>query len=576
MPSNQEIAKIFKEIADFLEIKEVPFKPRAYRRAARAIEALGEPVADIYQKQGLKGLDKISNVGSHIAFKIEELLKTGRLQYYENLKKELPVEVEELTAIEGLGTKTVKKLYDALKIRNLDDLEKAVKLGKIRKVEGLSQKSETKILKGLEFLKKSQGRFLLADIEPLAQKIKERLQSLSSRDQVVIAGSYRRRKETVGDLDIVAVSKNPKKLMQVFISMPEVVHIYAAGPTKSLIRIKPGIDVDLRAVPPESLGAMLLAFTGSKDHEIALRTLAEKQGFKLNDFGLLKGRKLIASRTEKSVYEALGLKYIEPELRENQGEIEAAQLGRLPNLIGYSDIKGDLQIHTKASDGDSTLEEMAEAARELGLEYIAVTDHSQGQRVAGGQTWSEIQKQWKQIDRLNRELKDFRVLKSAEVEIKKDGSLDFPDSQLKQFDLVLGAVHSYFNLNQNEQTQRIIKAMENPFMDILVHPTGRRIPRRPAYELDMEAIAKTAARTGTILEINAQPTRLDLKDVHIKTALEAGARLVISTDAHNKQQLHYLKYGIAQARRGWAEPENIVNTLPLQSFLKSLKRNKIE
>lgn len=572
MISNQRIARILNEIADFLEIQGVEFKPRAYRRAARGLTALGQEAAEIYQNRGLKGLEEISGVGQHIALKLEELIKTGHLDYYEKLKKELPIEIEELTAIEGLGVKTAFKLYQALGIKNLEDLEKAIKQGKIKEVKGFGKKTEQELAQGLEFVKGAKERFLLAEVEPVARRLQKKLKDLPSTGQVVIAGSFRRRKATVGDLDIVAASQSPDELVGAFISQPEISHIYSQGEGKVLARLKIGLDVDLRVARPESFGALLLAFTGSKDHEVALRKLAQRQGYKLNEYGLFKGNKRLAASTEKEIYENLGLAYIEPELRENQGELEATKQGKLPKLVGYNDIKGDLQVHTTASDGENTLGEMVEAARALGYEYIAVTDHSQSQYVAGGQNWAEIQAQWQDIDKLSEKYPDFKILKSAEVEIKKDGSLDFDNKQLKQFDIVLGAVHSYFNLSQNEQTQRIIKAMENPYLDILAHPTGRILGRRAGYKIDTEKLLKAAKRTGTLLEINASPNRLDLRDTHIKLAVEAGVKLVISTDAHSRHQLDFIKYGVAQGRRGWAEKEDILNTLPLAQFLKNLRK----
>jgi len=577
--SNQEIAKILYEISELLEMKDIPFKPRAYEKAALAIENLEEEVEEIYNKGGLKALKEIPGVGESIAEKIEEIIKTGHLKYYEKLKKKMPVDLEEITAVEGVGPKMVMKLYKHLGIKTLHDLEKAAKAGKIRGLEGFGEKTEQNILQGIEFLKKSQGRFVLGFVMPKIREIENRIKSLKGVKQAVVGGSIRRRKETVGDGDILVAVSSPKiakKVVDYFIHMPEVVYVYSKGETKSSVKLNNGMDFDLRVVPEESFGAALQYFTGNKDHNIVLRKIAIKKGYKLNEYGLFKGKKMIAGKTEEEIYKALGLQWMEPELRTNTGEIEAAQRGKLPKIINYNDLRGDLQIQTTWSDGASSIEEYVEEAMKLGLEYITITDHTKGLAVTGGLNEKDLEKQGKEIDRINQKLKKenkkFKILKGAEVNIKKDGSLDISDKTLKKLDVVGVAVHSGFKMSKRQMTERVIKAIKNPNADILFHPTGRVINRRPPYELDIEKIIRAAKETNTILEIDAYPDRLDLKDEHVRMAVKAGVKLSIDSDSHHVSHMRYLEFGIAQARRGWATKKDVVNTQPLDKFLKSLKK----
>lgn len=577
--NNQEIAKILYEISELLEMKDIPFKPRAYEKAALAIENLEEEVEEIYNKGGLKALKEIPGVGESIAEKIEEIIKTGHLKYYEKLKKKMPVDLEEITAVEGVGPKMVMKLYKHLGIKTLHDLEKAAKAGKIRGLEGFGEKTEQNILQGIEFLKKSQGRFVLGFVMPKIREIENRIKSLKGVKQAVVGGSIRRRKETVGDGDILVAVSSPKiakKVVDYFIHMPEVVYVYSKGETKSSVKLNNGMDFDLRVVPEESFGAALQYFTGNKDHNIVLRKIAIKKGYKLNEYGLFKGKKMIAGRTEEEIYKALGLQWMEPELRTNTGEIEAAQRGKLPKIINYNDLRGDLQIQTTWSDGASSIEEYVEEAMKLGLEYITITDHTKGLAVTGGLNEKDLEKQGKEIDRINQKLKKenkkFKILKGAEVNIKKDGSLDISDKTLKKLDVVGVAVHSGFKMSKRQMTERVIKAIKNPNADILFHPTGRVINRRPPYELDIEKIIRAAKETNTILEIDAYPDRLDLKDEHVRMAVKAGVKLSIDSDSHHVSHMRYLEFGIAQARRGWATKKDVVNTQPLDKFLKSLKK----
>ena len=570
---NTELAQIFREIALYLEMQGIQFKPRAYEKVAYALEALEEPVAELYKRGGIKELRNIPGVGQAIAEKIEEIIQTGKLKYYEELKKETPVDVRGLTAIEGVGAKSVKVLYETLGVKEVSDLEQAARAGKIRGLPHFGEKMEQKILKGIEFLKQGSGRFPLGSVFPLILEIEGRLRSLPEVEAVAVAGSVRRRKETVGDADLLAISSKPGSIMDYFTSMPEVTHVYGKGMTKTMVKLKNGMDVDLRVVPGESFGAALSYFTGSKDHNVALRRIAQEKGLKLNEYGLFRGERRIAGETEEEIYKALGLLYIPPELRENQGEIEAAKKGELPDLVEYGELRGDLQIQTTWTDGANSIEEMAEEARRLGLEYIAITDHTKSLAMTGGSDEKKLLKQMEAIDKINRTLKGIRILKGAEVNINKDGTLDIKDEALIKLDVVGVAVHSHFNLSREEMTERIIRAMRNPHADILFHPTGRVIQKREPYDVDMDAIIETAKETGTVLEVDAYPDRLDLKDEHIRKAVEAGVKLVIDSDAHSVNHIRFLEFGVAQARRGWAKKSDVLNTRPLREFLKGLKDN---
>lgn len=571
--TNRELAHIFREIGEYLQMEDDPFRPRAYEKAADVIDAMQKEVADLYKEGGRKALDNIPGVGESIANKIEELLKTGKLKYYQQLKKRIPVDLEALTSIEGLGPKQVKKLYKKLKIKNLNDLEKAAKAGKIATLEGFGKKSEANILKGIEFVKRSGGRHLLGRVLPIAKMLVERIGALRDVQKIDIAGSLRRRKETIGDIDILVVASNPEKIMNFFTSMPEVIRVYAKGKTKSMIRIKPGLDVDLRIIADKSYGAALNYFTGSKEHNIALRKIAIDKGYKLNEYGLFKGKKLIAGRTEEELYKQLGMDYIEPELREMTGEIEAAKNNTLPTLIKYGELKGDLQVQTNWTDGADSIEAMAKAAIDAGLSYIAITDHSKRLAMTGGLNEKDLQKQGREIDKLNKKLAKykFKILKGVECDILKDGRLDLSDKALSKLEVVGASVHSHFNLSRHEQTKRIIRAIENPHVDILFHPTTRLINKRKAIDFDIDAVIKAAKKNKVVLEIDAFPDRLDLKDEYIRKCVKAGVKLSIDSDAHSVDHFSVLEYGIAQARRGWAEKKDIINAWPLSKMLSFLK-----
>lgn len=576
--SNTEIVKILKEVAELFIMDGVLFKPRAYERAAESIEGLDREARDMYGEGGVKALMKISGVGFGIASHMEELFKTGHFKEYERMKKKIPVDIAGLSAIEGVGPKMVKVLYKKLGVKNIDDLEKVAKAGKIRKLEHFGEKSEEKILRGIEFLKNSGGRRMLGYILPEVRTLENMIKGFAEVEEVVIAGSLRRRKETIGDIDILVTSKKPAVITKQFLALPFITHTYSSGATKTMVRLKNGLDADLRVIPKASFGAALNYFTGSKDHNVALREIAIKKGYKLNEYGLYKGSRLIAGKTEEEIYKALGMRFIEPEMREMTGEIEAARIGVLPKLIGYGDLRGDLQTQTDWTDGVSTIEAMAEAAMKEGLEYIAITDHTKTLAMTGGSDEKRLVRQMAAIDEINRRFKSqgvrFRVLKGAEVNILKDGSLDINDETLALLDVVGAAVHTNFKETREHQTKRIIRAMENPHLDIIFHLTTRLINKRPSIELDVDAVIAAARRTGTVLEIDAFPDRLDLKDEYIRKCVEAGVKMSIDSDAHAVEHFKVLEFGIAEARRGWAQKSDIINAWPVDKMLGYLKDKK--
>ena len=578
---NQEIAKIFSNLAMYLSMDDVPFKPQAYERAASAVESFSQDVDELYQTEGLKGLEKIPGVGKGIAERIEEYLKIGKVKDYEEYRKKIPVSLEELTLVEGIGPKMVRDLWKFLKIKDLKDLERAAKAGKIRKLPNFGEKTEQNILQSLEFVKRSQGRWLLGDIYSYVEEYIALLQNSGLAKEAVAAGSIRRMKETIGDVDILVTSKNPQKLIEYFLSKVPYNKLWGKGPTKVSLHTLHGFDIDVRVLPEEVFGAGLQYFTGSKEHNVKLRTLALQKGYKLSEYGLFRGKKRIACKTEEDVYKALGLPYIEPELREDTGEIEIALKNLLPNLIPYGSLQGDLQIQSDWTDGKNSIEEMAREAKKQGLSYIAITDHTKDLAMTGGSDEKKLLRQMVEIDRINSlpagdvpKGQKFRILKGAEVNIRKDGTLDIGDEVLSKLDVVGAAVHSNFKMSIKDMTDRIVRAMRKSHVDILLHPTGRSMPKRDSYDIDIDAIIQEAKQTGTILEVNAQPRRLDLKDIHIKKAVEAGIKMVIDSDAHSTEHLRFLKFGIAQARRGWAQKTDIVNTLPLDKFLQTLKDRK--
>jgi DNA polymerase (family 10) len=568
---NLELSQIFEQIAKILKIKgENPFKIRAYEKITLVLENLPIDIETIYH-QG--GLNNIPGVGAGIAKKIEEFLTTGKLEYYEKLKETIPTGVIELLDIPEVGPKTAKLLYEKLEVDNIEKLERAIKEHQIKDLPGMGEKSETNILRGIELYKRRKERFLLGRALPLAEEMVESLSQLKETNKISFAGSLRRKKETIGDIDILVTSQNPEKIMKTFTSLPQVREILAEGPTKSSIITNDDLHIDVRVVEPISFGAALQYFTGSKAHNIKLRELALKRNLKINEYGVfeVESGNRIAGEKEEEVYQALNLPFIPPELREDRGEIEAAQENRLPQLIGYSQIKGDLHLHTKWSDGAHTIKQMAEAAKKRGYKYIAITDHSQSLKFAGGLIEERLREQVEEIQKLNQELKDFTILSGIEVDIKSNGSLDFSDEILSKLDVVIAAIHSGFKQESKIITERIIKAMQNRFVNIIAHPTGRLIGYRESYQVDINEMMEVAAKTGTILEINSYPERLDLNDIYCRMAKEKGVQLAIETDAHSIEGLTFMDLGVAVARRGWLEEKEVINTLPLDKLLKRLK-----
>ncbi len=578
--ANQEIAKIFYKIALYFEMDDVPFKPQAYEKAAINLEILSGDVVDIYKKGGQEALKEIPGVGKNIADKIIEYIKTGKIKEYQSLKKKIPVDIEELISVEGIGPKGVKYLYKTLKIKNLKDLEQAAKTGKIKNLPNFGEKKEQNILEGIEFLKRSKGRFLLGEILPRVQEIILRLKELKEVKQISEAGSVRRRKETIGDVDILITSPNPKKVIDYFVAMPGVVKIWGKGLTKASVKLKDGFDVDLRVLPDSQFGSALQYFTGSKEHNIVLRKIAIDNGLKLSEYGLFRGSKMVAGKTEKEIYKTLKMDYIEPELRENTGEIDFALKKNLPKIINYSDIMGDLHIHSKWGDskreGKNSIKELAELAIKMGYQYIGIADHTKFLRIENGLNEKQLIERNKEIDKLNTEYKvqntKFKIFKGCETNIMADGSIDIEDKVLAQMDFVIAGIHSQMKMPKVQMTERIINAMKNPNIDIISHPTGRILKKRDEYEVDFEKLLKVAEETRTILEINASPIRLDLNDIRIKKAKQVGVKMIINTDAHKKEQLRFMEYGVSQARRGWTEKKDIINAWPVEKLLKMMKK----
>lgn len=570
--NNQEIAAILNKIAIFLEMDDVQFKPRAYEKAARSLEALEEDVGEIYQKGGIEALTEIPAVGQSIAKKIEEMITTGKCGPYEKLKKKIPVDLDSLSGIGGLGPKRIKILWQELEIKNIDDLERACLSHKVSKLPGFQKASEQNLLKAIEFAKKSRGRYILGFCLPFLRELERRLQENPKVSKSLVAGSVRRMKETIGDVDFLVVSSKPKEVMDFFVSMPEVVSVTGKGETKTSVKLNTGMQVDLRVVPDKSFGAALQYFTGNKDHNITLRRIAQAKGWKLSEYGLFKRNgAAIAGKDEDSLYKRLGLQWIPPELRENTGEVEAASNGKLPKLVDYNELKGDLQVHSNWTDGSNTIEDMANEAKKVGLQYIVISDHSKSLAMTGGLDEKMLLKQGKEIDKLNDQIDGIKILKGVELNILKDGDLDIENIVLKDLDVVGVAIHSHFNLDKEQMTRRVLRAIENPNVDILYHPTSRQIQKREPIQIDLDRIFQKAKDTGTVLDIDSYPDRLDLRDENIKKAIEIGAKLGISSDSHTKINFRYLELGIGQARRGWASARDIVNTKGVEDFGKNLK-----
>lgn len=571
---NNDVADIFDEVADLLEIRdENAFRVRAYRNAARTVGGLSRSVAELAADE--KGLDGLPGIGKDLSDKIRTIVKTGKLPLLEDLKRELPEGLSTLMKVRGLGPKKVAALYKELKVASLADLKKAASQGKIRELPGFSVKTEQALLEELGRTKITEDgpeRFKLAVAEQIVTPLYEELKKVKDVEDIAIAGSYRRRAETVGDVDILVAAEKSPAVMDEFVRYDDVQKVLAEGGTKASVLLRGGLQVDLRVVSKKSFGAALHYFTGSKSHNIAVRVMGVKRKLKINEYGVFRGKKMIAGRTEEGVYKQVGLPYIEPELREDRGELQAAAAGKLPYLVRLEDIKGDLHTHTKATDGRYSAEQMAEAAKKRGYGYLAVTDHSKHVTVARGMDAARLAMAVKEIDKLNGKLKGITLLKSIELDILADGSLDLPDGILGELDLVVCSIHYNFNLSKEKQTERVIRAMDNRLVNVFCHPSGRLINERPPYEIDLERVMKAAVERGCYLELNAHPDRLDLDDVHCQRAKEMGLKLAISTDAHSTDDLDLMRFGIGQARRGWLEPGDVINTRPLAELRKLLKR----
>lgn len=577
---NAEIARVFEEIADLLELTGGDkFRIRSYRNASVVVDGLPESLHALYG-QGEEGLKGIPGIGESLRSKIIELLTTGRCAYHDELLKEMPAGMLEILKVSGVGPKRAALIHKELGVSSVEELEKAAAGGKLRGLAGMGETSEEKILKAVKDLKARSGRFRISLAMKYAALFTDYIGKVPGVTEVVPAGSLRRWKEEIGDIDILATCKDSSKVMDSFVAHPEVKEVLARGETKSTVVLKAGLQVDLRVLEKKSFGAALQYFTGSKAHNVALRDRAKRMGLKISEYGVFKedgGKELwVAGKKEEDVYRAVGLPWIPPELRENRGEIEAAEEDRLPRTLGVEDIRGDLHSHTSESDGGAALEEMVEAAMKRGYEYLAVTDHSKAVGIAHGLDEKRVLAQIKAIDALNGRLKKsrkrFTVLKGTEVDIRADGTLDHPEGLLKRLDCVVASVHSSFGMRSEEMTRRVIKAIRSGRINIIGHPTGRLIGEREPIELDMEAVMDEAKKHGVALELNSYPERLDLNDTHLRLAKKKGVLVAISTDAHSPAHFENINYGIHTARRGWIEKKDVLNTRPLKELLKILKR----
>jgi len=570
LSGNKKIASALYEMADLLEIKGVAFKPRAYRRAAQAIETLREDVKAVHRRGGL---GEIPGIGSSMASKIKEFVETGSIKSLEELREEVPRDLRELMEIEGVGPKTAVELHEQLGISNIDELEKAAKSGRIRDLKGFGAKREEMVLQGVRMYRSAQGKFLLGHALPIAEEVVGELEKSTAVTKISLAGSIRRRKETIGDIDVLAASKEPLRVIDRFTRYPGVEKVLSKGTTKSSIVLAEGLQVDLRVVDEESFGSALQYLTGSKEHNIRLRELAIDRNWKLSEYGLFDKRtnEKLAGEKEGDIYKALGLNYIEPELREGRGEIEAALQGRLPRLVGYDEIKGDLHVHTDWSDGSHSLKAMADAAKSLGHEYLAICDHTKALRIAGGLSEEDLRRQSDEIEEINRGMDDFTILSGVEVNIDSSGKFDIADNVLMDLDIVVASIHSGFKQPEAKITDRVLTAMHNDYVNVIGHPTGRIINRRGPYRIDLPRIFEAASELGVLMEVNAFPDRLDLSDMNCLRSKDYGVKVSIATDAHHEDQLEYIEYGVATARRGWLERKDVVNTYELGDLRRLLR-----
>jgi DNA polymerase (family 10) len=568
---NADIADIFDEIADYLEIDgENPFRVRAYRNAARTVRGMGPELKELVAQD--EDLTRLPGIGKELAAKIAEYVTTGAVGALKKLQDKIPAEVRQVLKLPRLGPKRVRMLYHDLNIQSLAQLQQAAIAGRIRSLPGFGQKTEAQILKAIEAHAEKDKRYKIAEVAPYVESLLGYLKTVSGVKSVAVAGSYRRSRETVGDLDILVVAGNDTAVMDRFAAYDDVVDVLAKGTTKSSVVLRSGLQVDLRMVSAESFGAALQYFTGSQAHNIAIRQIGRQHGLKINEYGVFKFEERVGGDSEASVYQAIGLSWVPPELRENRGEIEAAQAGTLPQLIELADLKGDLHAHTDWSDGGNTLEEMVQAARDYGLEYLAITEHSDRLKIAGGLESSRLLAQIDEIDRLNQELSDITLLKGIEVEILQDGRLDLSDEVLGRLDLVIGSIHSYFGLSIDKQTDRILRAMDHRYFSILAHPINRLIDERPPIEVEMIKVIQKAKDRGCYMELNSNPRRLDLYDTYCQIAKDEGVLVAIDSDSHSMDSFDHLRYGVGQARRGWLEKGDVVNTRPLGELRKLLRR----
>ena len=582
---NLDVARTLTTLADLLEIQGAsPFRIRAYRNAVTTIDSLTRTLESMVENG--EDLTELPGVGTSVAKHVTELLETGRITRLDEVSAEVPITLVELVRLDGVGPKKAKKLFDELGVKTVDDLEAALDAGTVQQLDGFGAKSAEKIKVAIEDHRKHTGRFQIHEAEKLIAGLFEHVRSAPGVDEAIVAGSLRRRKETIGDVDILArYEGDGTPVVEHFVSFNGVARILGAGETKGSVLLHSGLQVDLRVIPGRSFGAALQYFTGSKEHNVAVRTRAVRQGLRVNEWGVFRvpedaspdelgkedGERL-AGDTEEGVYEALGMAWVPPVLRENRGEVEAAVAGELPELVRLDQIKGDLQMHSTWSDGAVSLEEMALACRDLGYEYIAITDHSQAMAMVQGLTPVRAREQWAEIDEIRERIDGIEIFKSVEIDILKDGSLDMPDDVLEELDVVVISVHSFMDMDRSTMTDRVLKAMAHPAVDILAHPTGRRINRREPFEMDVEAVLEAAADLGVAVELNANPNRLDLRDTHVYRARELGVPVVISTDAHAPRGLTDMRFGVDQARRGWLAPEDVLNTRSLSDFRAWLTR----
>ena len=569
---NRDVASVFETIADLLDIKGGnTFRIRAYRNAARTVDSLTRDVSDMLEEG--EDLSELSDIGEDLAGKIETIVETGTHPLLEELKEEVPESLQELLRVSGLGPRGVQTIHEELGITDLDGLRKAAEQGSISELSGFGEKTQAKILEEVESITSQEERTLLAEAVKIADEVVEHMRSHHGVKKACAAGSLRRRRETVGDLDILVSCREDADVMDHFLEFEDVDEVVARGDTKTTVILRSGLQVDLRVVPHAAYGAALVYFTGSKQHNIRLRKRGQDRDLKVNEYGVHSGREKLAGKTEEEVYGALDLPWIAPELREDRGEIEAAGKGGLPDLVELDDIRGDLHAHTRRTDGHQTIREMAEAARDLGYEYLAITEHSKRVTVAGGLDADELAAHADDIEEADGKVEGIRILRGVEVDILEDGSLDLPDDVLQRLDVVVASVHYKFDLPRDEQTQRVLRALDNPHLNVLGHPTGRKLGEREPYEIDLERILEAAAERGCFLELNAYPDRLDLTDLACMRAREKGAKVVISTDAHRSSHLEYMCFGVGQARRGWLTASDVVNTRPVDELLEMMERD---